>query len=258
MRRSLVLMVLALGSWLFVGQADAKTCNGGTSDRPVYLLNLAGGKQFCLRMPRYLANPKTDSLGTGIFSRTYYDTCGKYGLIVHPFTPAGPKGPYPHVHYSTLEYFIPLENGTLRIFIQADTAPLKTYEAGKVLGVNGLDPVSPMGHVDVPGGSVAIGVKAVPHTWRVIEDASNFVVFFVDGWGMEETINIPQMNDNLTEVLGQTAVWGTPFDLTNGMFGGPDYVTRALEHKSGLPGTTRKDMKLLQKLIEEGEACFPG
>jgi hypothetical protein len=42
------------------------------------------------------------------------------------------------------------------------------------------------------------------------------------------------------------------------MFGGPDYVTRALEHKSGLPGTTRKDMKLLQKLIEEGEACFPG
>ncbi|GBF93074.1 hypothetical protein Rsub_05685 [Raphidocelis subcapitata] len=244
---------------LLIGLADAvKTCKGGTPDRPVYLLNLAKGKTFCLKMPRYLTNPATDTFGRIFYMRTQNDTCGTYGLVVHPFEAAGPKGPYPHLHYSALEYFIPLVNGTLRLFSQADTEPLKAYTAGKIPGVNGMPPVEPMGYVDVPGGSVGLGVKAVPHTWRVTEDITNFVVFFVDGWGMEQTINIPQSSSDPIDVLGRTSVWGTPFDLTNGMFGGDDYITRALAHKSGLPATTKKDMKLLQKIIEAGEACFPG
>ncbi|GBF93073.1 hypothetical protein Rsub_05684 [Raphidocelis subcapitata] len=251
-----VLMAL-VSAVLLIGLADAvKTCKGGTPDRPVYLLNLAKGKTFCLKMPRYLSNPATDTLGGALYLRTQNDTCGKYGLLLRSFTTAG-KGPPPHIHYSANEYFILLGNGTLRLFSQADTEPLKAYDAGKIPGVNGMPPVEPMGYVDVPGGSVGFGPKAVPHTWRVAEDVTNFVAFLLDGWGMEQSINTAESSSDPLYVLGGTAIWGVPTDLTSGMFGGPDFTNRALAHKSGLPATTKKDMKMLQKAIEAGEACFP-
>jgi hypothetical protein len=65
----LLLASIALASLLFVScQTDAaetmhskgsgKQCGTGTTDRPIIPIKLASGNTFCLRMPRYLKNPR--------------------------------------------------------------------------------------------------------------------------------------------------------------------------------------------------------
>lgn len=45
---------------------------------------------------------------------------------------------------------------------------------------------------------------------------SNYVIFWVNGFVMEPSINIPQSGKNATQVLWETALWSSPTDITSG------------------------------------------
>lgn len=237
-------------------KGSQKQCGPGTTDRPIIPVKLASGTTFCLRMPRYLKNPRTDYSGGTTFPRTYNDTCGLYGITFHPHVPEG-GGPDPHLHLSDEEYFMPVTPGdVLRVFTQAGPKHPRKYQPGEVPGYN-LPPVSPMGHVDVPAGTIAFSPPNTPHTWKAATSLTNYVIFWLNGFVMEPSINIPQMSKNATQVLWESALWSSPTDITSVMFGGPDYLTRALERDSNLPSVTLGQMRRLQDRFDRGEDCFP-
>jgi hypothetical protein len=44
----------------------------------------------------------------------------------------------------------------------------------------------------------------------------DYVIFWVNGFVMEPSINIPQMSKNATQVLWESALWSSPTDITSG------------------------------------------
>lgn len=79
---------------------------------------------------------------------------------------------------------------------------------------------------------------------------------------MIPTVNIPAIATannftNVTEIMWQTSMYGIPNDISSGMFGGPDYVTRALKKTAALPPATVAHLTRIQKAFDAGEACFP-
>lgn len=74
---------------------------------------------------------------------------------------------------------------------------------------------------------------------------------------MKPGVNIPAMYSNASDVMGLTSMWGIPTDTTAALFGGPDFVTRALAAKPALPPVTAAILRRLQKAFDAGEKCFP-
>jgi hypothetical protein len=74
---------------------------------------------------------------------------------------------------------------------------------------------------------------------------------------MIPSVDIPATGKNATEVMGQTSMWGSPTDITSGMLGGPDFVTRGLARASALPAADASHLQRIQRAFDEGEACFP-
>lgn len=243
----------------------AQPCPKGTAERAVHRVQLDGGGVFCLRLPRLLKKPEKAAAGTASWARTFNDTCGLYAITLHKALPAG-GGPPPHIHHSQTEFFLPTTPGdTVRMFSEAQQqgkATLRKYQPGEVPGYN-LPPVAPVGHLDVPYGRIAYSPPNIPHSWKAVNNMTNFMAFWIDGFNMIPSVDIPAVaaakGASPTQVLFETAVWGSPTDITSTMFGGPQYVAEAVAKKrrAALPAATAELLKGLQERFDKGEACYP-
>ena len=74
---------------------------------------------------------------------------------------------------------------------------------------------------------------------------------------MIPAVNIPAQGGTAFEIMGATSMWGVPTDITAGMLGGQDFVTRALTAKPPMPPVTTALLRRLQRAFDNGEACFP-
>lgn len=247
-RAALVVVLLAAA-------AAAAKPRDSTPERQAILLTLAKGQKYNLRLPRLLANPVTGGYDN-TFVRTYNDTCGLYGIAMKKTLLIG-KGADSHVHFADEEFFLPTTPGdVVRLYAQADTSPLRIYKPGQVPGWT-VPSVTTVGHLNVTYGQIGYSPMGIPHVFRAVNDMTNMMAIWLNGYDMIPSVNLPFGKADASEAMYITSMWGTPTDITNGMLGGKNFMRTSLAFKAAIPPTSIKDVERLQAAFDAGEACYP-
>ena len=230
------------------------------SAKPISLGSGGEIKKFdgnTIRMPRFLKKPKAyqlSAIDTAYLVRTPDDTCGLYTWAV--FTISDGAGPVPHVHYSDNEWFLTENNTGIRIYMPKNhTKPLIP---GEVPGLN--VPAQATGSGLLEPYSAMYSPRGVVHYYTnqsgVVQ--SGFHNVWEPGLGMIRILKAfddafkngkPLERKELMEITG---LWGVPHDSDGGMVGTKDF--RQIKGQMAHHDNHLAD---LQKLIDEGEKCFP-
>ncbi len=252
-RRQVLNVTLALGVFI-PGIITA------TFAKPVSLGS--GGKiekfdGISIRMPRFLKNPKAYQLSAidkAYLVRTPDDTCGLYTWAIFTLSDGG--GPVPHVHYSDNEWFLTENNTGIRIYMPKNHS--KPLIPGEIPGLN-------VPHQETGSGllkpySAMYSPRGVVHYYTNESGTvqSGFHNIWEPGLGM---VSILQAFDDAfkagrqldrKELMEITGLWGVPHDSEGGMVGTKDFrrVKGQMAHHAN-------HLADLQKLIDEGEKCYP-
>lgn len=210
-----------------------------------------------IRMPRFLKNPKAyrlSAIDTAYLVRTPADTCGLYTWAV--FTVSDGGGPVPHVHYSDNEWFLTENNTGIRIFMPKQHS--KPLIPGEIPGLN--VPAQETGSGVIPANSAMYSPRGVVHyyTNESGKVQSGFHNIWEPGLGMlgvleafDRAFKAGRPLDR-NQLMLETGLWGIPHDSAGGMVG-----TSNFRQIRGPMAAHDNHLADLQKLIDDGEKCFP-
>ncbi|MFM7676916.1 MAG: hypothetical protein ACKO5F_15350 [Synechococcus sp.] len=210
-----------------------------------------------IRMPRFLKNPRAyrlSAIDTAYLVRTPADTCGLYTWAV--FTVSDGGGPVPHVHYSDNEWFLTENHTGIRIFMPKTHS--KPLIPGEIPGLN--VPAQETGSGVIPANSAMYSPRRVVHyyTNESGKVQSGFHNIWEPGLGMlgvldafDRAFKAGRPLDR-NQLMLETGLWGIPHDSAGGMVG-----TSNFRQIRGPMAAHENHLAHLQKLIDDGEKCFP-
>lgn len=210
-----------------------------------------------IRMPRFLSKPRAyqlSAIDTAYLVRTPDDTCGLYTWAIFTISDGG--GPVPHVHYSDNEWFLTENNNGIRIYMPKDHA--KPLIPGEIPGLN--VPIQPTGSEVLQPFSAMYSPRGVVHYYTNQSGSvqSGFHNIWQPGLGMIGVLEIfdkafkSGRSLSRNELMQATGLWGIPHDSEGGMVGTNDF-----RQISGPMASHQNHLSDLQKLIDDGEICYP-
>ena len=219
-----------------------------------------------LHYPSYLINPESKELGPGssvVFWRTTDDTCGLYTW--GEFTVASNQGAPPHLHYSDDEWFLPTQTGPIKMFSAQDKQPI--FVSGQLPGFN--EPSVPVGDEFINKGDLLFSPKGHIHYFTNENEypVTGFLNIWAPGFGIRNMFDAFKRADfnfssdemgggmsgsRAQALLDATGLWGVPHDVSGQEVGKTNFTK-----SSGRVYSHPANIEYLQRLIDQGEACYP-